>query len=58
MTTVIVLVVIAAALAGLVYFKKQSKKNKPTGYSYDLDQDVNDPLNPGPQPPKPNGDNL
>ncbi len=55
MTTVIVLVLVAAAFAGLVYWRKQVKKNNPTGYSYDPDQDVEDPLNPGPQPPNPQG---
>jgi hypothetical protein len=55
MTTVIVLVLVAAAFAGLMYWRKQVKKNKPAGYSYDPDQDVQDPLNPGPQPPNPRG---
>lgn len=58
MIIVIILAVVAAAFAGLVYWRKQVKKNNPTDYSYDPDQDVNDPLNTGPQPPNPNGDNL
>jgi hypothetical protein len=55
MTSIIVLVVIAAAFAGLVYWRKKENAKKPTGYSYDPDQDQSDPLNPGPQPPNPHG---